>query len=96
MSYIFTWTRDRSSDLGGSHFDWEEDCLVTYGVFGKYIPAKTNAPMEECYPAEYPEIEIESVINSEGEDIAEDLSVKEDESVRQDAEADYSRAGYVI
>ena len=32
-------------------------CTVEYTVRGKYKPAKVNAPPEDCYEAEYPDIE---------------------------------------
>lgn len=32
-------------------------CIVHYTTRGKYIPAKVNAPPEDCYEAEYPDIE---------------------------------------
>ena len=89
MSYSFTWNRDGSTDVGGVVIDWDEDCLVTYTVFGKYVRAKLNAPMDECYPAEYPEIEIESIIDSRGVDIADQLFGKEEQQVEQAALDNY-------
>ena len=89
MNYTFTWYRDMSGDVGGVQIDWEDECAVTYTVTGKYLPAKINAPMEDCYPAEYPEIEINSIINSRGADIVEELVGKEEEYVQRDAEDDY-------
>jgi hypothetical protein len=32
-------------------------CTIDYTVYGKYVPAKTNADPDSCYEAEYPEIE---------------------------------------
>lgn len=32
-------------------------CTVDFRVTGEYVPAKTNAPPESCYEAEYPEID---------------------------------------
>jgi hypothetical protein len=32
-------------------------CTVKYKVSGKYVPAKVNALPEDCYEAEYPEVE---------------------------------------
>ena len=32
-------------------------CIVKYKIYGKYKPAKIDAPPEFCYEAEYPEIE---------------------------------------
>lgn len=32
-------------------------CWIAFKVYGKYSPAKTNAPPEACYEAEYPEID---------------------------------------
>ena len=34
-------------------------CLIEYRVYGHYEPAKTNAPPEDCYEAQYPEVEFE-------------------------------------
>jgi hypothetical protein len=85
VKHTFTWYRDCSTDVGGVRIDWEDECVVTYKVSGKYIRAKINAPMEDCYPAEYPEIEIESIINSRGEDIFEQLVGKEEQQIEESA-----------
>lgn len=32
-------------------------CLVDYRVYGKYMPARIHADPDDCYEAQYPEIE---------------------------------------
>ena len=32
-------------------------CHIDYTISGQYVPAKTNAPPEHCYPEEHPEVE---------------------------------------
>lgn len=45
----------------GEEFEIE----VKWSLFGKYVPAKLYGPPEDCYPAEYPEFEIEAVTLTE-------------------------------
>ena len=85
MKQTLDWIRDGSTDVGGVRIDWEDECVVTYTVFGKYVRAKINAPMEECSPAEYPEVEVESVINSRGQDIADQLTGIQEQQIEEAA-----------
>ena len=32
-------------------------CKIKYSIYGKYVPAKTNAEPDYCHEAEYPVIE---------------------------------------
>lgn len=43
--------------------------LVECSVSGRYRPAKINADPDDCYEAEYPEVEIESASIEEGFDV---------------------------
>ena len=89
--HSFTWGRDMSTDIGGGVIDWEDECTVTYEASGKYIPAKIHAPAEDCHPAEYPEIEVILVIDSQGEEAC--LIGDEENWVQKLAEEHYDSLG---
>ena len=54
------WTRDRSSIVNDVTVDWEEECTINYYTIGSYRPAILY-PIDRACPAEYPELEIESI-----------------------------------
>ena len=50
------------------HPEWGEiDVIVKVEVSGQYLPAKLFGDPNSCYPAEYPEVEILSIIVDGGE-----------------------------
>ena len=40
-------------------------CLIDYQVYGKYVPAKTDADPNSCYEAEYPDVDF-TVLDRKG------------------------------
>lgn len=39
---------------------------ITFNVWGEYLPAKVSGPPENCYPAEYPEVEMAEICCEHG------------------------------
>ncbi len=78
----------------------EIDVVVTYSAAGRYIPARVHCSNDDAHPAEYPEIELESVcvdgdktrtdiLGLLGRDLAEEIlgSVDEDAASSEQDEA---------
>ena len=63
--------------------DDEIEAVVEYS-FSPELPAKTYGPMDDCYPAEAAEIEIESVTFN-GRDIYSSLSAETKEQIETEA-----------
>jgi len=86
------WNRDATTRIGECDIDWDEDCTVEFEVTGKYLPAKLSPP-DDAHPAEGPELEIQSVMDSQNEDIFERLTSAEVNAVEAAAWDAYGEIG---
>ena len=79
--FTFTWNREGCTRINEVDVDWDEDCQVTVELIGSYRPAKLYGPPEDCYPAEYPELDVTLVTDSAGNDITDTLTDNQIESL---------------
>jgi len=77
QTHKFTTTRDRSTGSGPDRIDWEEELSVEY----TYTPAETEPPCEEF-------IEVNSIIDSRGIEIVDDVT--DDDEIERIMDAAYA------
>ncbi len=58
------WDGDEETKQDGFCVELEIDFTIS----GEYVPEKVSGPPEDCYPAEYPEVEVEA-ISWDGRDV---------------------------
>jgi len=85
-THNFLWEREFETDVNPNAI---EEYTIEYEASGQYRPAKLNAPMEDCYPAEYPEIEIQSVTDANGFDIWKHITGKTVDKLQELAQDNY-------
>lgn len=51
-------SREYNAYVYDPDLDVEIEISVDWSISGEYVPARLSGPPEDCYPAEYPELEV--------------------------------------
>jgi len=76
-THKFTTARDRFTGSGPDRIDWEEELTVEY----THSPEEADPPCEEC-------IEVNSIIDSRGNEIVDDIT--DDDEIERIIDAAYA------